>query len=87
MGLAVDEYKENGTKMLDDLAEDRADERSQMALDLEQKKKVVMATYAATKESISKTVAKLDQRPLKQINRDWVKKQDAIRAQIEEDME
>jgi hypothetical protein len=82
MGLLVEEYKDNGTKILDNLAQKRAEEKSKMLHSLEQKKNAMVTTYTVAKESISKAVEKLKQRPLGRVDKDWGKKQDLIREKM-----
>jgi len=84
MGLLVEEYKDNGTKILDNLAQKRVEEKSKMLHSLEQKKEAMVATYTAAKGSIAKTVEKLKQQPLRRVDKDWGKKQDLIREKIGE---
>lgn len=82
MGLMVSEYKENGIKILDTMAQKRANEKSQMLHDLEEKKSVMVTAYTAAMESMSKTARKLQQQPLERIEKDWSKKQEMIREKM-----
>ena len=49
MGLLVDQYKENGTKILDHLSEKRDAEKAEILENLRQKKKEMISTYSEAK--------------------------------------
>jgi len=84
MGLLVEEYKENGTKVLDNLAQKRAGEKSKMRHNLTEKKKAIVTNYTATRSSISKLVEQLKQRPLTRVDKEWCSKQNLIREQMDQ---
>lgn len=82
MGLLVEEYKENGTKVLDNLAQKRAGEKSKMLHSLKEQKEAMAKTYTAARNSISKLVEKLKQKPLARVDKEWRIKQDLIREKM-----
>lgn len=82
MDLLVQEYKENGAKILDNLAQKRAQEKSKMLASLEEKKNTMVKVYAATKQSISRTMEKVKQQPVGSFEENWRIEQEFIREKM-----
>jgi F0F1-type ATP synthase gamma subunit len=87
MDLLVEEYKENGAKVLDNIAQKRAEEKTKMLESLEEKKNTMIIVYAATRKSISSTVGKLKQRSVGPLAKDWQTEQDFIREKVGQGVE
>jgi restriction endonuclease S subunit len=87
MDLLVEEYKENGAKILDNISQKRAEERSKMLESLEEKKNTMITVYAATRKSISSSMGKLKQRPVGPLAKDWQTEQDFIRDKVGQGVE
>ncbi|KAF4631721.1 hypothetical protein G7Y89_g6408 [Cudoniella acicularis] len=82
MELLIDQYKENGTKVLDKLTQKRVEEKSTMRRILQQKKKNMISAYTEAKKSISKTAEKLKEAPIALFEKEWRSRQNSIRDRI-----
>jgi len=82
MDLLVDEYKENGAKILDGITQKRAREKSKMTNSLEEKKGFMLKAYTATRKSISSTIERLKQQPTGLLARSWRTEQEFIREKM-----
>lgn len=82
MGLLVNQYKENGTKVLDTMTQKRAEEKLSMRRVLQDKKNSIMYTYNEAKKSISRTAEKLKEAPINLFEKEWRNRQSYIRDRI-----
>lgn len=84
MGLLVDQYKENGTKILDELTQKRDVEKAQILENLGQKTKEIVSMYTDAKKFVMKTEADLEENSISVFEKQWRKKQEDIQRQISE---
>ncbi|KAK6587347.1 hypothetical protein PZA11_000637 [Diplocarpon coronariae] len=84
MDLLVDQYKENGTKILNSLAKNRENERSLIVRKLDDKKAEMASTYSSAQIIIKETIGDLKKNPTSQTEKDWRKNQEKIRKEISE---
>ncbi|PVH85783.1 hypothetical protein DL98DRAFT_568089 [Cadophora sp. DSE1049] len=82
MDLLVDQYKENGTKLLDSLQKKRENERGTLFRNLDQKKSEMAAVFGESKDAIMETEESLREHSTSHFEREWRRKQNAIRKQI-----
>lgn len=82
MDLLVDQYKENGGRIIKDTLKIRAEVKSNLVNSLEEKKDSMINAYGEAKDTIIKTKESLKQEPLCAFEKDWQKKQDLIRGKL-----
>ena len=82
MGLLVDQYKENGTKILDHLREKRDTEKAEILENLGQKKKEMISTYSEAKEFVDMTETELKDNSITAFDKEWRKRQEDIQRKI-----
>jgi hypothetical protein len=82
MGLLVQQYKEEGSKILIKLEERHANERVAIVDALNQKRAEMVSVYSEAKEIVMDTVKDLKENSTAQFEREWRKRQDAIREEI-----
>ncbi|KAE9381232.1 hypothetical protein N431DRAFT_490646 [Stipitochalara longipes BDJ] len=84
MGLLIQQYKEEGGKILSKLEERHTNERVAIVDALNQKRAEMVSMYSEAKELVMDTVKDLKENSTSQFEREWRKRQDAIREQIAE---
>ncbi len=84
MGLLVEQYKDNGAKILDNLAKKREGERANILRKLNAKKKEMTEIYREGKEFVLVTTDELKETPVSHFEKGWRQRQDEIRKQISE---
>jgi hypothetical protein len=82
-GLLVSQYKNNATKILDNLTRKRESERTTILQTLDQKKKEMVSIYTEAKEFVMETAEDLKD-SIGQFEKDWRKQQQAIQEKISE---
>jgi hypothetical protein len=82
-GLLVDQYKQNGTKILDNLTRKRETERTTILQKLDQRKKEMVSIYTEAKEFVMETAEDLKD-SIGHFEKDWRKQQQAIQEKISE---
>ena len=82
-GLLVGQYKQNGTKILDNLMRKRETERATILQKLDQKKKEMVSIYTEAKEFVMETAEDLKD-SIGHFEKDWQKQQQAIQEKISE---
>jgi hypothetical protein len=82
-GLLVSQYKQNGTKIIDNLTRKRETERATILQKLNQKKKEMVSIYAEAKEFVMETAEDLKD-SIGHFEKDWRKQQQAIHEKISE---
>ena len=82
MELLVDQYKENGTKLLDSLQKKRENEKGTLFRNLDQKKSDMAAVFGQSKNFIMETEESLREHSTSHFEREWRRKQSAVRKQI-----
>lgn len=84
MGFLVQQYKEEGGKVISKLEKDHANERATIGRDLKQKKAEMVSIYSESKEVVRETVDDLKENSTARFEREWRKQQEAIRDEIAE---
>ena|SRR6187402_3184296 len=84
MDLLVKQYKDNGSKILDNLTKKREGQRTNILRNLDAKKKEMTAVYTEANGFIVDTADELKENPVSHFEKEWRKKQDEIRKQIAE---
>ena len=82
MDLLVDQFKENGTKLLDSLQKKRENEKRTLFRNLDQKKSDMAAVFGEAKDVIMETEESLREHSTSHFEREWRRKQSAIHKQI-----
>ncbi|KAH7417390.1 hypothetical protein BKA64DRAFT_299623 [Cadophora sp. MPI-SDFR-AT-0126] len=82
MDLLVDQYKGNGTKLLDSLQKKRENERETLFRNLDQKKSEMAAVFGESKDVIMGTEKSVREYSTSHFEREWRRKQNAIRKRI-----
>ena len=84
MGLLVKQYKEEGGKIIGKLEERHENERVAIVDALNEKRAEMASIYTEAKELIIDTTTNLKENSASQFEREWRKRQDAIREEIAE---
>ncbi|KAK0119265.1 hypothetical protein ONS96_012324 [Cadophora gregata f. sp. sojae] len=84
MDLLADQYTENGTKLLNSLKTKRENQRGTIFRNLDQKKSEIAAVLTESKSVIKETEESLREHSTSQFEREWRRRQNAIRKQISE---
>jgi len=84
MGLLVQQYKEEGGKIISKLEERHGKERVAIVDALNQKRAEMASMYSEAKELVIDTTTDLKENSTSQFEREWRKRQDAIREEIAE---
>jgi hypothetical protein len=84
MGLLVEQYKQEGSKILSKLEQRREQERGTVMQTLHQKRIEMVSIYSEAKELVVETTNDLKEHSISHFEREWRKKQDALRAEISE---
>lgn len=82
MGLMVDQYHENGTKILDDLSKKRDAEKSNKRRYLEHKKKQMVRVYSDAKNLVVETTTELKENSITGFEEAWRKQQREVQRSI-----
>jgi hypothetical protein len=82
-GLLVGQYKQNGSKILENLTRKRETERATILQKLNQKKKEMVSIYTEAKEFVMETAEDLKD-SIGHFEKDWQKQQQAIQEKISE---
>jgi hypothetical protein len=82
-GLLVGQYKQNGTKILDNLTRKRETERATILQKLNHKKREMVSIYAEAKEVVTEAAEDLKD-SISHFENDWRKQQQAIQEKISE---
>ncbi|CZT49848.1 uncharacterized protein RSE6_10744 [Rhynchosporium secalis] len=82
MDLLVDQYKENGTKMLDNLKKKREVQRGVINRNLKQKKTELASVYAESRGEVMKTEQSMREESTSDFEVNWRRNQNAIRKKI-----
>lgn len=84
MDLLVEQYKDNGTKLLDSVVEKREDERAAISDKLDKKKSEMASAYSEAKDVIMETAESLRENPTIGFENEWRNNQEGIRKKITE---
>lgn len=84
MELMVEQYRENGTKIVDSLTKNRTDERLAILKGLNGKKEEMANIYTEAKDLIQETTDDLKENQVNRFEKMWRKQQDEVRKQISE---
>lgn len=84
MGMLVEQYKEEGGKVLDKLEQRHENERVTVVGALNQKRAEMVSIYSEAKELILDTAKDLKENSIAQFEREWRKRQEVIRDDIAE---
>jgi hypothetical protein len=84
MGLLVEQYKEEGGKILGKLEQRHENERVAVVDALDQKRAEMVSIYSDARELVMDTVKDLKENSTTQFERGWRKRQDAIHDEISE---
>ena len=84
MGHIVQQYKDNGGKHLDVMIESRKKEKAQIAENLNQQKKGMVAVYSEAKAFVNDSERALKSSVLGKFEKQWHKDQDRIQRTIDE---
>jgi hypothetical protein len=84
VGLLVEQYKEEGGKILGKLEQRHGNERVAVVDALNQKRAEMVSIYSDARELVMDTVKDLKENSTAQFERGWRKRQDAIRDEISE---
>ena len=82
MGLLVDQYKENGTKIIDHLTARRGAEKAEASEKLGDQRHELVSMYAEAKEFIDMTDTESKKNSITTFDKDWRKAQDNIQKKI-----
>lgn len=82
MGLLVQQYKEEGCKFICKLEQRHENEKKTIGKALKQKKDEMASIYSESKELIQETVDDLKKNSTAKFEREWRKRQEAIRDEI-----
>lgn len=84
MGLMVDQYRDNGGRIVDNLSKKRDSERTTVLQSLDGKKQEMMSVYTEAKGSVQKAADDLKGHQLNRFEKTWSKQQAEVRKQIAE---
>jgi hypothetical protein len=84
MGLLVEQYKQGGDKILSKLEQRHGNQRVAVVDALTQRKAEMVSIYSEAKEFIHETTKDLQENSTVQFEREWRKRQEAIRDEISE---
>jgi hypothetical protein len=84
MGLMVEQYRDNGTKIVDNLSKKRDSERTTVLQSLDGKKQEMMFVYTGAKTNIQQTTNDLKGNQINRFEKVWSKQQAEVRKQISE---
>jgi hypothetical protein len=84
MDLLVEQYKQEGGKILSKLEQRHENGRAMVMQSLDHKRMEMVSVYSEAKELVLETASDLKENSASQFEREWRKRQDAIRAQISE---
>jgi hypothetical protein len=84
MGLLVNQYKENGGKLLAHMTERRAEEKAKIVANLEQQKKTMIGVYGEAKIFVDDSEKSLKSSSLLKFQEQWRKEQEGIQRRIDE---
>ena len=82
--LIVKQYRENGTKLLDAVAEDRQRQMDSILNSLKEKKKDLRRSYSETREYVLEISRNLKHSSVGTYEKKWGKKQNEIQRKIAE---
>ncbi|CAG8950304.1 hypothetical protein HYFRA_00006797 [Hymenoscyphus fraxineus] len=82
MDLLVQQYQDGGAKIVDNLVEQRTQEKKKIAEGLSARKTAMVRAYKASGRAIAKVVASTKKNPVAQFTEGWKAKQAAIREKI-----
>ena len=84
MGLLVEQYKQGGDKILSQLEQRHENQRVAIVEAMNQKRAEMVSIYSEAKEFLRETTEDLQENSTIQFEREWCKRQDAIRDEISE---
>ncbi len=84
MDLMVEQYRENGTKIMDNLTKKRSQERAIIMQTLEGKKQETTSIYTDAKSFVQHNIDDLKDNQVLRFEKLWRKQQDEVRNQISE---
>lgn len=82
MGLMVEQYRDNGTRIVDNLSKKRDQERTNVIQALDGKKQDMMSVYTDAKGSLQTAADDLKGVQINRFEKSWSKQQADIRKQI-----
>jgi hypothetical protein len=83
MSLLVNQYKEGGTKLLQDHLRQRHDQQIRMEEEIGRKKDELLNIYAEAKDFMQDTHIRAEQDQIAHFEKDWKQKNDNIQAVID----
>jgi hypothetical protein len=84
MDLLVEQYKQEGSKILSNLDQRHENGKATVMQVLGQKRMEMMSIYSEAKELVLETTTDLKENSTSHFEREWRKKQEEIRAEISE---
>ncbi len=84
MDLMVEQYRENGTKIVDKLTKKRSQERAIIMQSLDSKKQETTAIYTDTKGYVQQNIDDLKENQVLRFEKVWRKQQNEVQKQISE---
>lgn len=84
MGLMVEQYRDNGSRIVDNLSKKRDSERTTVLQNLDGKKQEMMSVYTEAKTNIQQTTDDLKGNQISRFEKVWSKQQAEVRKQISE---
>ncbi len=82
MELLVEQYKQGGDKILSRLEQRHEDQRVAVVEAINQKRSEMVSIYSEATEFLQETTVDIKENTTIQFEREWRKKQDAIRDEI-----
>lgn len=80
------EYQMGGTKLMEQLEKDHQDNKRRAHYEVEKIIKAMEKEYRDSKQHIMRNAEELKCRPLRQVEKEWMQKQDQMERLIEEGM-
>jgi Skp family chaperone for outer membrane proteins len=84
MELLVSQYKENGDKILDQLAQKREEEKADMLLNLDKTKREIVAIYTDVRGLSDRLKHNIELSPVSGLEKQWQKDREAAQRRIDE---
>ena len=84
MGLLLNQYKENGSKLLFHMTDQRDEEKAKIAASLEQQEKTMVEVYSEAKAFVNDSEKSLKSSSLLKFEKQWQQEQEGIQRRIDE---
>lgn len=82
VGLLVDQYKEGGTKILDNSTQIRDDLKVHMKIEINEKRLMLAQFYSSAKDSIERRKHDIARSPITNMEHQWEEAQESIQAKL-----